>query len=193
MTSGVPGLVLVAMVVFGLNLVPAFAPPTWAVLVLLRLATDVAPVLLVLVGAAAAAGGRLTLAICCRRLADHLPHRYVTNARAAGERVMSSRGGAVAGLGLFALSPLPSAQLFEAAGLMSVRLIPFTAAFFVGRLISYSVYVSGASAVRSTGFGQLLVDSLTSPWAIGLQVLLLIGIVLLGRVDWANVGRRRQP
>jgi hypothetical protein len=40
---------------------------------------------------------------------------------------------------LFAAAPLPSAQLFEAAGLARVRLRHLVAAFFVGRLVSYSI------------------------------------------------------
>jgi hypothetical protein len=181
---------LVALMVFGLNLLPALAPPTWAVLVLLRLNSDLAPVPLVLIGAAAAASGRLVLAVGFRRLSAWLPKRYVINARAAGSMLMSSRKSSIVGLGLFALSPVPSAQLFEAAGLMSVRLEPLVVAFFAGRLASYSLYVGGVSAARNTGLGQLLTDSLTSPWAIGLQVLLLAGLVLLGRIDWAGVQRR---
>ena len=180
--------VLVALVVFGVNLMPAFGPPTWAVLVLFRLGSDLAPVPLVVVGAAAAASGRYVLALGTRHAARWLPQTYVANTRAAGALLASNRTGSVVALGLFALSPVPSAQLFEAAGLMSVRLLPFTAAFFLGRLVSYSLYVAGASAIRGTSLGQLITNSLTSPWAIALQVLLLVGLVLLGRVDWRKVG-----
>lgn len=53
---------LVASVIFGINLLPAFGPPTWAALVFFRLNLDVAAVPLVLVGALAAASDRLVLA-----------------------------------------------------------------------------------------------------------------------------------
>ena len=46
----------------------------------------------------------------------------------AGERrqraASANRGRSAAGLGLFALSPVPSGQLFVAAGLMTVELVP---------------------------------------------------------------------
>jgi uncharacterized membrane protein YdjX (TVP38/TMEM64 family) len=87
---------------------------------------------------------------------------------------------------LFLISPLPSAQLFEAAGLMAVPLLPLTGAFFVGRLITYSMYATGAQAVANTDFGKLLIQQLTSPWGIALQVLTVVGLVLLGRVDWSR-------
>jgi membrane protein YqaA with SNARE-associated domain len=184
---------LVALLVFAVNLLPAFAPPTWAVLVLLQVNSDLLPVPLILIGATCAACGRLVLATTFRHLRRWLPRRYVSNTQAAGELVMSHRRASVLGIGLFVLSPLPSAQLFEAAGLMAVRLLPLTFAFFVGRLVSYSLYVGGVHAARGTPVGQLVTDSLTSPWAIALQVLMLVGIVAVGRVDWAGAYRRRHP
>ena len=39
--------------------------------------------------------------------------------------------------------------------------------------------------------GEVLLSSLTSPWGVVLQVAMLVGLVLLARVDWARVLRRR--
>jgi uncharacterized membrane protein YdjX (TVP38/TMEM64 family) len=182
---------LLAAAVFGLNLVPAFGPPTWAVLVLFHLNGDYWLPALVLVGAVCAASGRLVLALVTRRLGRRLPERWRTNAEAAGERLAENRGRSLAGLALFAVSPVPSAQLFEAAGLMSVRLLPLTAAFFAGRTVSYSVYSTTADALSETDTGQTLLANVTSPWGVAVQVAMLAGVALLGRVDWRNAGRRR--
>ena len=103
---------LAAGLVFGVNLLPAFGPPTWAVLVFLRLNLDVAAVPLVLVGAIAAALGRLLLATGARRFRGRLSAKRIQNLEAAQEALAGSRGRAAAGLGLFALSPVPSAQMF---------------------------------------------------------------------------------
>ena len=46
---------MVAALVFVINLLPAFGPPTWSVLVYARLRWHLDPVALVLVGAGAAA------------------------------------------------------------------------------------------------------------------------------------------
>lgn len=181
---------LVAAAVFGLNLVPAFGPPTWAVLVLFTVHGDYAIPLLVLVGAVAAASGRLVLAHATRAVGQHLPLTWRANLKAAGDLLAERRGRSVAALALFAVSPLPSAQLFEAAGLMVVRLLPLTAAFFVGRTVSYAIYASSAEAVSNTDTGQVLLSSLTSPWGVVLQVAMIVGLVLLARVDWAALVRR---
>ncbi len=58
--------VLVALV-FGINLLPAFGPPTWAVLVFARLSWHLNPVALVILGAMAAVAGRYLLARGARR------------------------------------------------------------------------------------------------------------------------------
>jgi hypothetical protein len=178
--------VWVALIVFGINVMPAFAPPTWAVLVLLQLSYQLPTVPLVIVGALAAASGRYVLAISFRYGRRWLPKKYVANTQAAGELLLEHRGRSAVAMVVFLISPLPSSQLFEAAGLMAVPLLPLTGAFFLGRLVTYSIYATGARAVADTNFGKLLVDQLTSPWGIALQVLAVVGLVLLGRVDWAR-------
>ncbi|MGY2873554.1 membrane protein YqaA with SNARE-associated domain [Marmoricola sp. URHA0025 HA25] len=183
---------VVAAAVLGINLLPAFGPPTWAVLVLFTVHGDFHEPLLVLVGAVAAASGRLLLAYATRRLRRFVPERQRTNLEAAGDLLTKRRGRAVAGLAVFAVSPVPSAQLFEAAGLMTVRLLPLTAAFFVGRTVSYGLYVGGAHKVSQTDTGKVLLSSLTSPWGLGLEAAMLVALVILARVDWAGLVGRRQ-
>jgi hypothetical protein len=65
-----------------------------------------------------------------------------------------------------------------------VPLLPLTAAFFAGRLVSYSLYVGAASAAKES-LGSVLADAFGSPLGIALQVAMLAGLVLLLRVDWA--------
>ena len=181
---------LVAGCIFAVNLLPAFGPPTWAVLVFFRLNSDLPAVPLVLIGALAAATGRLVLAATTRHFRSRFSAERRANLEAAEELLVGSRRKAVAGLGLFALSPVPSAQLFVAAGLLTVPLVPLTAAFFAGRLVSYSLYVGAASAAKES-LGSVLDDAFASPWGIALQLVMLGGLVALLRVDWVKLLRRR--
>jgi membrane protein YqaA with SNARE-associated domain len=181
---------LVVGCIFGINLLPAFGPPTWAVLVFFRLNSDLPAVPLILVGALAAASGRLVLAATARHFRSRFSAERRESLQAAEELLVGSRARAAAGLGLFALSPVPSAQLFVAAGLLTVPLVPLTAAFFVGRLVSYSLYVAAASAAKDT-LGDVLADAIGSPIGIALQVVMLAGLVLLVRVDWTKRLARR--
>jgi uncharacterized membrane protein YdjX (TVP38/TMEM64 family) len=172
-------------IVFGVNLMPAFGPPTWSIIALYALNTDLEIALLVTIGAAAAAAGRLVLALVTRRLGMRfLSKRSRRNLDAAREALEKRKRNTLIGLGLFALSPVPSAQLFEAAGLACIRLLPFTAAFFAGRLVSYSVYALAAKGISATSLGEAFRDELTSPLGIALQVAMLGCLVLLARIDW---------
>jgi len=177
---------VVAAAVLGVNLLPAFAPPTWSVLLLFTLHSHFNPVALVGIGALCAAGGRFTLAEVFRRLRGRLSGGRAASLNALREKVTARRGRAFAGLALFALSPVPSAQLFEAAGLMELPLIPLTVSFFAGRVVSYSIYVGGAHALKQSNFGRVVASSFTNPWMIAAEVAMLLLLVILVRVDWAS-------
>jgi membrane protein YqaA with SNARE-associated domain len=181
---------LVVGAIFGINLLPAFGPPTWAVLIFFRLNSDLPAVPLVLLGALAAASGRLVLAKTTRHFRGRFSPKRRENLQAAEELLVGSRAKAAAGLSLFALSPIPSAQLFVAAGLLTVPLLPLTVAFFAGRLASYTLYVTAASAAKDS-LGQVLGDAIGSPLGIALQLAMLTGVVLLIRLDWAALLARK--
>jgi hypothetical protein len=86
---------------------------------------------------------------------------------------------------LFFFSPLSSAQLFEAAGLMkTIKLKPLLLAFAAGRTVTYSTYVTGAAVLAATNFGEVLISQLKSPWAIALQIAMIAGLIALGSIDW---------
>jgi len=77
--------------------------------------------------------------------------------------------------------------LFEAAGIIrKIALKPLLVAFAVGRVISYSFYVSSASVLGSTSLGELIAREMTSPAAIALQVALIAGLITLGNVKWKS-------
>ncbi|HEX5527692.1 MAG TPA: hypothetical protein VFX44_10930 [Solirubrobacterales bacterium] len=168
-------LAIALAVVFAVNLLPAFGPPTWAVLVFFSLDFDLPAVPLVLGGALAAAAGRLVLAGVTRELRPRLSAARRQRVEEAQAALLADRRRSAAGLGLFALSPVPSGQLFVAAGLMTVPLLPLTAAFFAGRLVSYSIYLSVAT-VAQKNLGDLALNALTSPLGLALQLLMLIAL-----------------
>jgi uncharacterized membrane protein YdjX (TVP38/TMEM64 family) len=182
---------LLALIVFGVNLLPAFGPPTWTILVVYRLNTDMPTWHLVLIGAGAAACGRLVLAYAFRFFGRHLSEKSRANLEAARHALEQRKRNTILALGLFALSPIPSAQLFEAAGLAGMRLVGFTAAFFAGRLVSYTIYAYTAGKLRETSLGEALKGGFTNPWLIGLQVALIAALVLMTRIDWEKLLRRR--
>ena len=173
-----------AGVVLLFNLMPAFAPPTWAVLVLFSLNTELHPIVIVAVGAVFAGTGRYLLARATGLFRNRISKKSLANLEAAQSLLTKNTSRKVLTIGLFVLSPLPSAQLFEAAGLMGVRLLPLTLAFFSGRLVTYNFYVFGASELKAHGIGELITKEFKSVWAILFQVLMITAVILLTRINW---------
>ena len=180
-------LLAVIGLVFAINLLPAFGPPTWAVLVFVRFQwQDVPPVALIAGGALAATAGRLLLALGTRKLRGRLSPERRANLEALGQTLAKSKTGVVASLAVFVFSPLPSAQMFMAAGLADVPLLPLAGAFLVGRSVSYTAYVTAATAAQET-VNRLLRQGLTSPSVIAIQLASLAAVVLMIRVDWIKL------
>ncbi len=183
---------LAAAVVFVVNLMPAFGPPTWAVLVLLQVNLDLEPAALVLIGAVSAACGRLLLALGARRMRGRMSAERLDNLDLVAERLTASRTRGLGALALFLVSPLPSAQLFIGAGLLDAPLRPLIAAFLIGRLVAYSIYV-GLATVAADNLGELIGETLGSPLGIAIQLLMLGGLAALVKIDWSRVLGGREP
>lgn len=181
---------IIAIVV--MNALPAFAPPTWMALVFFLINYDANPVALVILGVLSATAGRAFLAWYFRKFAHLVPTRFSKNMEYAGHYFTEHSTKRFALLGIFFLSPVSSAQLFEAAGLMkTVNLKPLLAAFALGRTFTYSTYVTGASVIAATNFGDLVIHELKSPWAIAVQIAMIAGLVALGSIDWKKRLRQR--
>lgn len=179
---------LVTLTVFGVNLLPAFGPPTWAILVFARIRWHLNPVALVTLGVTSAAIGRYLLAVGARRLRQRLPTRLRDNLADARRALERRRVSALALFGVFVVSPLPSAQLFLAAGMLDMPLVPLTLAFTLGRVISYSLYVSLAT-VADQQFGAVVDNAFGSVWTIVVQTLLLVVVGTLPFIHWPRLHR----
>jgi uncharacterized membrane protein YdjX (TVP38/TMEM64 family) len=170
-----------------LNVLPAFAPPTWMALVFFLINYNLNPIALVVIGVASATTGRAILAWCFRKFAYLVPTKFSSNMEYAGKYIESGSSRRYAVLALFLISPISSAQLFEAAGMMkTIKLKPLFAAFALGRAFSYSTYVTGAAALAATSFGEVLIAEIKSPLAITIQILMIAGLIALGFIDWKS-------
>jgi len=175
-------------VVFAVNLMPAFGPPTWSVIVLFGLSTNLPLPGLVVTAALASSSGRFLLAHGFRIFASKLSQKTRANLAAARAAFERQRYHGLMALVFFAVSPLPSAQQFGAVGLAGVRILPFTLAFFAGRLVSYSFYGGSARFVSEhTSLGDIFRDAITSPIGIVIQLAMLAALVALAKVNWVKV------
>jgi hypothetical protein len=97
---------LVAGIVYAVNLLPAFGPPTSAVLVVLTLTFDLASAPLIAAGAIAAASGRFVLATTTRRLRPRLSAERRRHLATAEEALLDRPAKSIVALGLLTLSPV---------------------------------------------------------------------------------------
>lgn len=196
MLGQLPALALLFILIFGLNLIPAFAPPTWMALALVGFEfPDTGAVHLAVIGAVAATLGRLTLA----RLSHWLVReRLLSDAHRANIDVikdrLEKRTALTVGLFLFyAFSPLPSNFLFIAYGLTGLPLPRVALPFFVGRLASYTFFiVSGAAVGRRFQIDSLASGVYAGAWFIGTQVLILVALYAFTRIDWTALFDRHR-
>jgi len=164
--------------VFLAGIVPIFGPPSWVFAVYFRHRFGLSPMSVVTMTAVATTLGRLLLAVATRYLRPYISKRYANNLEYSQRLLLKKRKSLWTVIGLFVLSPLPSAQLFEAAGLINIPLLPLGAAFFVGRLISLSLYLSLAH-LAVNNIDSLWGTGFTSAWAITFEILAIFGLLIL--------------
>ena len=183
------GIWLLFLVVLGLNLLPAFAPPTWVALSFFSYKfpeNDIA--MLALVGATAATLGRVILAKFARSIVRGKLLSPDTRANIDAIRdKLQGRGTLTAGACLFyAFSPLPSNYLFIAYGLTTLELRLLALPFFLGRLIGYNFWAHlGSAAAR-----KLAVEApqdYMSVYFVLVQVACLALLYVFTRIDWRRL------
>jgi membrane protein YqaA with SNARE-associated domain len=185
--------VVLFVVVFVLNVLPAFAPPTWTTMSFIGFAIpNVDFALLAVVAAIAATSGRIVLAKLSRvlvrqRLLSAETRHNVDTIKLGIETRPAVAFGTFLG---YALSPLPSNYLFIAYGLTTLPIVVLAMPFFVGRLVSYAFWITTASTVGD----WLDVDMdwfQSAPYFIGYylvsQLLLVPAIYGFTRLDWRAV------
>lgn len=176
------------VVIFTLNVIPAFAPPTWMALSYIGFKYPLQNImLLALLGATAATLGRLTLAQLSRAIIRQrfLSQKTRDNIDALRKSLERRRTLTFSACLLYAFSPLPSNYLFIAYGLTSLPWKLIAIPFFMGRFVSYSFWAfAGSTAARNMGM-----DSVDGPSYLGIYFVLsqffLLGLVyLFTRIDW---------
>lgn len=181
-------ILLLFLLVFLLNVIPAFAPPTWVVFSFLGFRfPDHMGIAFAVVGALAATLGRFTLAkgshLIVRR--HFLSEEARQNVDAIKEQLGHRKKLTVGLLLFYAFTPLPSNYIFIAYGLTTMELRLITIPFFIGRSVSYSFWIFTASTVaRRITLENTETLAYLSAYFIASQILLLFMVYAFTRIDW---------
>ena len=180
--------VLIALI-FALNLIPVFAPPTWMALAFVGFQfPETNPWALALVGAVAATLGRLTLALLSHKIVGK---KLLSKAQRANINVIKQRleKRTTLTFGIFlsyAFSPLPSNFLFIAYGLTGLPLLRVALPFFLGRCVSYAFFIlSGQAAGRRFEIDSIESTLYASGYFIVAQLAVIAALYAFTRIDWA--------
>jgi membrane protein YqaA with SNARE-associated domain len=182
--------------VYVVNVIPAFAPPTWMILSIVGLNYPQANVpVLAIVGASAATLGRFTLAKLSRAIIRGrlLSEGMRRNVDVIKDQLEHRRLAAVSSFFVYALSPFPSNYLFIAYGLTALNLWLVTIPFFVGRFLSYNFLVFSAAAARHhLELESSEAESYFGVYFVATQILLLAAVYAFAKVDWRAVFNERK-
>jgi membrane protein YqaA with SNARE-associated domain len=186
-TLDYPTLLLVEwIIVFVINVIPALAPPTWAVLSAFNIAAPHNILVLILVGVTASTCGRFVLARFSGIVTKEFASPKKKQEFNAIEKKLEGKGfRKFIFTFIYALSPLPSNALFIAFGATNTRLREVLAGFFLGRFISYLSLVFTTEKIFSSLESTLLGNA--SLWTIMIEVIGLIAIVLFFVTDWNKI------
>jgi membrane protein YqaA with SNARE-associated domain len=184
------------VVVFILNLLPAFAPPTWTTMSFIGLAVpNIDAFLLAFVAATAATSGRVILAKLSRslvrqKLLTEQARRNVDAIKVGLENRRSMTLGTFLG---YSLSPLPSNYLFIAYGLTSLPIAFLALPFFIGRFISYAFWTRTASTVGDwLDWDWFESAPYFTAYFLLSQLLLVPAIYGFTRIDWQALFTERR-
>lgn len=187
---------LLFLTVYTLNLLPAFAPPTWLAISYVGFRYPTPNItLFAVVGAVAATLGRLTLAKMARVvIRQKLMSQSSRESVDAIRERLQGRKKLTFGVFLFyAFTPFPSNFLFIAYGLTAMDLVLVAVPFFIGRTVSYSFFALTSSAI-SRWISAEATDLLPylSVYFVISQIALLVLIWVFTRIDWPALFEKRK-
>ena len=177
-------------VVFVLNVIPIFAPPTWAVLSLIAIRYNSNILILAIVGAVAATLGRLVLAKLSNVL---IRQKFMSggtrrNIDAVRSRLEHSKTLTFSMILFYAFAPFPTNHLFIAYGLTDLDLKLIAIPFLLGRVVIYSfVALTASSVAQLLAYETITTESLFSYYFVGSQLFGVLIIYVFARIDWPRV------
>src|SRR5438874_580229 len=174
---------------FAINLVPAFMPSTWMVMAFFYIKFGLPLLVLTIGGAIASALGRILLAKASTLFKRRFMRSRESDLDELGEFLNEHRTYVGPAVFAYSLTPLPTNNLFIAAGMAEVNMVAVVAGFIAARVIANTFWVWTTHRAFSS-LKDVFEAGLTGPWGIGLEVAGLLSVVLLFKLPWAKWLRR---
>ncbi len=175
------------VLVFGLNIVPAFMPPTWMVLAFFHIKYDLDLIPLVFAGATAASLGRVVLYYLAKgALRNILPKKMAGNLEYLGNYLEKRQRFTIPFIIFYGFLPIPSNQAFITFGLADVPIKLIALAFFLARLVSYTFWVAAAHRL-SDGLEGIFARHLGRTETFIVELVGFGIIIAISKINWKKV------
>lgn len=182
--------IILASIVLGMNIIPAFMPPTWAVLAFFVIRHHLLLIPAVLLGATFATLGRVILAgISQRFFRQFFPRSSQENYESIGKYLNTHQTLTIPLVITYAFLPIPSNHVFIAAGLAKVNIRLLASSFFTGRLISYTFWIS-LTRKLSDNLEDIFSNHYSKAGSVVVEIAGLILLYLIGRIAWKKILRK---
>ncbi len=173
-------------IVFIINLIPAFMPPTWIVLSFFYLQYHLLFFPTVILGVISAASGRITLALVVRKLKKYFPNRFIKNYEYLGDYLELNQKFTIPVILGYAFSPLSSNSLFIMAGLSNINLKIVALSFIIGRSITYPLWIVTSHQIHDR-LDDILVGNLSRVGSFITVIVSVLIIIIIGKINWTKV------
>jgi uncharacterized membrane protein YdjX (TVP38/TMEM64 family) len=179
--------VYVGLTVLGINVVPFFMPPTWAILAFFVTKYDLKLFPAVLIGASCATLGRIILS----RISEKYFRRFFSpqtqqNYESIGEYLNKKQHITIPLMVSYAFVPIPSNDVFIAAGLTKVKIKNLAMAFFVGRLISYTFWVQ-LTRKLSDNIEGVFSSHYSKIGSVAVEIAGILILYFIGKIAWKKI------
>jgi uncharacterized membrane protein YdjX (TVP38/TMEM64 family) len=185
------GYVGIFLLVFVLNVIPFFMPPTWIVLstIYFLFPQQFNLILLAFTGAFASTFGRVFLSRIGMASRSLMRDERKRSMDRAGQALKSKKYGGFLLSFFFALSPLPSNVYFLTMGTMKCRYFSIFLGFWLGRLISYGVTI-GVANVAFHSLAEVLASQMQA--VVIVDSLGIISMIIFAFIDWEVLIQERR-
>jgi membrane protein YqaA with SNARE-associated domain len=174
------------LVVIFVNILPAFAPPTWTFIVFFLNYFDLNIYLVIIIAVIAATIGRYILYSYSEWLAGKVFNDWgKENLKFLGESLGKTPKRNFLFVLIYSMTPLSTTALFVAGGLAKVNRVIILTGFALGRMVSYS-FLAFTSKVLIDNFGDIFKGS-TSIEKIITSALGLIVLLFFIFLDWKEL------
>lgn len=178
---------ILSVFVFGINVIPAFMPATWVVLAFFYLKYHLLLVPTVIIGALSATAGRIILSVISKQFIQPvLSSKTKENLFALGNFLNKNIKLAFSVVFAYAFLPIPSNQVFIAAGLANVNLKVIAFSFLLGRLISYTFWISVTTRV-ARNLETIFIHHYTKLGTTIAEILSLVLLYAITQIPWKKV------